>query len=160
MDSASAPLSELLTSYRQILRELRVRGVLGSDDQPTAGYAEVLAASHYQGSRDPDSGTPWDVLAGDGRRVKLRAQIASVTGEGPSRTLPAIKSWDFDWLLVILFDEIYGIARATEVPVAAAESAASFAPKRNGYVLLATDEFLDENGTDLTAALQEIQLSV
>ena len=160
MDTGSASLGELLATYRHILRELRVRGVLGTDEQPTAGYAELLVASHYQGSRTPEGGTPWDVLAGDGRRLKVRAQIPAVTGDGPSRALAAIRSWDFDLLLVVLFEDTYGIARAIEMPASAAESAASFAPKRNGYVVLATDEFLAEHGTDITAALQEAQSSI
>ena len=159
MDPADASLPDLLAFYRQILREPRVRGVLDSDDEPTAGYTEVLAAAHYQGSRTQD-GTPWDVLAGDGRRVKLRALIASATGEGPPRALRAIKSWDFDILLVVLFDNTYGIAHATEVPASEAEQAATFAPKNNGYVLMATDDFLDERGTDVTEALRRARLSV
>ena len=152
MDVESAALDELLATYRHILRELRVRGVAGDDEQPTAGYAEILAAAHYRGSRQT-SDDRWDCVTGDGRRVLVRALIAPITGEGAGRRLPAVRSWDFDLLLVVLFDGSYGMARATEIPVSLAEAAASFAPSSNGYVLHATDEFLDEAGTDITEAL-------
>ena len=148
MDIAAAPLHELLVTYREILRELRVRGITGDEEPPTAGFAEVLAAAHYHGTRDSRGGR-WNVLGSDGQRVLVRALIPSITG-GDGRQLPTIKSWDFDLLLVILFDDSYRIARATEIPVSKAEAAAMFTPRSNGYVLLVTEEFLDEARTDLT----------
>lgn len=148
MDAASAPLGELLANYRGILRELRVRGIVADDPDPTTGYAEVLAAAQYQGSRTSGLES-WDVVAGDGTRLLVRATVPSLAGEPALRRLAPIRSWDFDDLLIILFDDSYRVTRAVEVPAAAAEAVASFAPRSNGYVLVAADELLDEIGSDV-----------
>ncbi len=126
---------------------------------PRRATLEPWPSSTTRAYEIPTPDKPWALLTGDGKRVQVRAEVASATGEGPSRHLRAFKSWDFDLLLVILFNSTYQVQRATEIPAAVAEGAASFAPKSNGYVLVATDDILDELGADLTEAFRELQES-
>jgi hypothetical protein len=48
--------------YRAILRELRSRGVIRTDNAPVGDYAEYLVATTLGGQLAPNSEKAWDVL--------------------------------------------------------------------------------------------------
>lgn len=158
MDTASASVAELLSTYREILRELRGREVLRTNNAPTGDYAEFLIAAHFRGKLAPNSEKSWDVKDKDGDRLQVKARVSDSHSDAGTRQLSAIRTWDFDRLIVVLFADDYSIFRAVDIPVSVAESSSKFVEHVNGHRLMATDRFLaGPKATDITEALQRTQ---
>ena len=131
-------VAELLRDYRQILDELRARGVTRTDNAPTGDYAEYLVARLVGGQLAPNSERSFGVLTPDGVRIQVKARIA-VEGKPGTRQLSVIRSWDFDELVVVLFDRCFEVHRAASVPVDIARERSTYNPHVNGNRLIASD---------------------
>lgn len=147
---ADRSVSELLRLNRAILRELRARGVVRSGNAPAGDYAELLVQQATTGTLAPKSQKSWDVLTGDGRRLQVKARV--ITPENPSRQLSPIRSWDFDELAIVLFDDQFDLIHAAFVARAAAEAASRWNDHVSGWRLFATATLMTA-GTDQTAEL-------
>ena len=147
--------SELLRTYRAILRELKTREILRTDNAPTGDYAEYLMAAHTSGDRAPNSEKSWDVRTRDGTLIQVKARMSPQGSDSGTRQLSVIRSWDFDVLAVLLFDDDYSILRAVVVPAELAREQSRFVAHINGSLVMATDAFLDQDGSvDITEALR------
>lgn len=138
-DVGSLLVARLLGLYRAILRALRERGVTRTDNAPTGDYAEYLTAAAYGGQLSDPSQRGWDVRAGDGRRLQVKGRVNR-------RQLGVIRSFDFDALIVVLFDNDYRIEHAVELPPETAKAYASWREHVNGFVLNVTRELLGGPG--------------
>ncbi len=146
---------QLLADYRNILAELRRREVLRTNNAPTGDYAEYLVARAFDGELAPNSEKSWDVATSDGRRIQVKARISPVGSGAGTRQLSVIRTWGFDELAIILFDDDYGIHRGSLVPVALARDRARYVKHVNGYRVLANNALLDEESvTDITDLLR------
>jgi hypothetical protein len=141
---------ELLRLSRAILRELRSRGIVRSGNAPAGDYAELLVQRATAGDLAPKSQKSWDVLTADRTRVQVKARV--ITPENPSRQLSPIRSWDFDQLAIVLFDDHFDITHAVFLDRAIAEPRARWNEHVKGWRLFATATLLAA-GTDRTAEL-------
>ena len=158
MDTHTASVAELLSTYREILRELQSRGVLRTNNAPTGDYAEYLVAAHFGGDLAPNSEKSWDVRSANGDRLQVKARMSDSDSAAGTRQLSAIRTWEFDRLIVVLFAEDYSVFRAADIPAPTAKSAATYMPHVNGYRLMATDRFLEhEEIADITKVVQRTQ---
>ncbi|GHV03763.1 hypothetical protein AGMMS50229_03660 [Campylobacterota bacterium] len=74
-----------------------------------------------------------------------------------SQSLGVIRSWDFDILVVVLFDKFGNILKAVELKTDDAKQLAKENEYQNGYILTTSKELLDNSKTrDLTKELQNI----
>ncbi len=100
-------------------------------------------------------------MSSDETRLQVKARVSGSNSDPGTRQLSAIRSWDFDRLIVVLFAEDYSVFRAADIPVSLAKSRARSMPHVNGYRLIVTDNFLDDKRvTDITGALQRTQRNV
>ncbi|MGH3295203.1 MAG: DUF6998 domain-containing protein [Trebonia sp.] len=89
--------SGLFSLYRAILRELKSRGVIRTENAPVGDYAEYLVATALGGQLAPNSEKAWDVLSSNGEKLQVKARVASAPAEpgqlqlspsGPSASTP------------------------------------------------------------------------
>jgi len=69
--------SGLFSLYRAILRELKSRGVIRTENAPVGDYAEYLVATALGGQLAPNSEKAWDVLGNDGEKLQVKARVVS-----------------------------------------------------------------------------------
>ena len=123
LEQRSTP--ELFALYRQILRQLRTRGVVRTENAPAGDYAEFLVASALGGTLAPNSEKSFDVLVGD-LRIQVKARVLSDPPKSGQLQLSPFRSFDFDEAIIVLFDDLdYGVRQAVRVPVDAVRAGRS-----------------------------------
>lgn len=155
IDLRQLGIGELLALSRAILAELRRRGVIRTGNAPAGDYAELLVQRTTSGELAPNSQKSWDVLAGDGERLQVKARVVTDPRANGERQLSVFRSWDFDAAVVVLFDDDFCVWRAARLPVETFQAAARFVEHVSGYRVFATDELLDA-GDDWTERLRAV----
>ncbi len=62
---------QLLADWAAIMRELRLRGIVRTSNNPAGDIAEAVVAAHYGGERGSFSQAGWDVMTPDGERIQV-----------------------------------------------------------------------------------------
>lgn len=153
-----ATLSQLFALYRAILRELRGRGVVRTENAPAGDYAEYLVAAALGGELAPNSEKSWDVCTHDGRRLQVKARVVSNPIKAGQRQLSPFRSFDFDEAVIVLLgDGDYEVVCAVRLPRAAIESAATYRENVNGHIVFARPALLEHpDAVDVTALLRAV----
>jgi hypothetical protein len=149
----------LFSLYRAILRELKSRGVIRTENAPAGDYAEYLVATALGGRLAPNSEKSWDVVSSDGEKLQVKARVVSDPPEPGQLQLSPFRSFGFDAAVIVLLSAAdYAVWRASKVPRDVVESAAVHREHVNGKVLLARPEVMGHpDATDLTATLRAAQ---
>lgn len=149
-----ARAADLFAAYRQILGELRERGIVRSDNAPAGDYAEYLVTKAFDGVLAAASEKSWDVLA-VGRKIQVKCRVVSDPIGARQRQLSPFRSFDFDAAVIVLFRNTdYSVLRGVELPVDVVKNASVFRSHVNGHVVRATDALLThESAFDLTELL-------
>jgi len=151
------PLPELFARYGEILRELRRRRVVRTNDAPAGGWAEYLVCKYLAGTPAPNSEKSWDVLAPPHGRVQVKARVVFDPSNRSQRQLSSLRSFSFDVLAVVLFDDLLTVWRAVLLPVLEVQERARRDPHVNGHRLMATDALLNMGAaTDVTEDLRRV----
>ena len=131
----------------------RLSAALGRTSNIVGEYAEHLAHQFYGGRLLEISGASADIESG-GKRYQVKSRK---TKNGLTTQLNVIRSWDFDFLVVILFNEHGGVAKAVELPVETARSFGKPNKHQNGWVISTTKKFLNaSDARDITADLEAL----
>ena len=127
---------------------------LGRTSNIVGEYAEYLAQKHYGGKLLEISGASADLETSDG----LRYQIKSRKVKGPMATqLSVIRSWEFDYLVVVLFDANGRVIKALELPVEVAREFAVENKHQRGWVITTSKIFLnDPRSNDISIQLSAL----
>jgi hypothetical protein len=151
--------SDLFSLYRAILRELKSRGVIRTENAPVGDYAEYLVATALGGQLAPNSEKAWDVLSHDGEKLQVKARVVSDPAEAGQLQLSPFRSFSFDSALIVLLSATdYAVSRASKVPRYVVEASAIYRQHVNGNVLFARPEIMSHpDATDLTATLRAAQ---
>jgi hypothetical protein len=155
-DLAQKSIGELLGLSRQILRELRERGVIRSGNAPAGDYAELLVQRATAGELAPNSQRSWDVLTTEGQRLQVKARVVTDPKIAGERQLSVFRSWDFDSAVIVLFDDEFRVWRAARIPVAELKAHGRFGEHVRGFRIMATDSLLD-SGEDWTEQLRAVE---
>ena len=151
----SKRIGELLLEYRAILAELRRRGVVRTNNAPTGDYAEFLVAAHLGGELATNSKKSWDVQLSDQTRIQVKGRVLGGASRRGDRQLSTIRSWDFDVLAVVLFNDDYSVFQAALVPASIARNLARHISHVNGDRVYATDDLMLAAGaTDISEELR------
>lgn len=147
------PPRELLAGYEVILRELRRREVVRTNDAPSGQYAEWLAQRAFGGVLAPNSVKSYDLTTSAGRRLQVKARvIRDPSKKSGERQLSPFRSFDFDDALILLFDTNYMVTRAALLDAATILANCRESRHVNGHVLIARDSVLDL-GVDVTQTM-------
>ena len=139
-------IKELWLNYNKYANKLSK--ALGRTNNIVGEYAEYLAHKYYGGRLLEISGASADIEALNGKLYQVKARKIKGT---TSSQLSIIRSWDFDYLVVILFEPSGAIKQAIEVPVEIAQKYGAVNSHQNGWVITTSQSFLNNNDViDLT----------
>jgi len=145
-------IKELWLKFNEYSNKLTV--ALGRTSNIVGEYAEYLAHKHYGGRLLEISGVSADIEALDGTLYQVKSRKIKKT---TATQLNVIRSWDFDILVVILFEDNGLIKKAIEVPVHIAKEYGRQNNHQNGYVITTSQKFLnDPRSTDITTLLSAL----
>ena len=145
-------IEKLWKSYNASSKLLKEK--LGRTSNLVGEYAEYLVNEYLDGELLTASFASADIKApnGDFHQVKSRK-----ISNGQTTQLGIIRSWDFDFLTVVLFDDNGSVVKGLIYPKSVAERYAVENEHQNGWVISTTKEFLDDdNKVDITQKIREI----
>ncbi|WP_324733724.1 DUF6998 domain-containing protein [Pseudomonas paeninsulae] len=129
----------------------KLSAALGRTNNIVGEYAEYLAHRHYGGRLLRASESSADIEADDGTKYQVKARKIKGT---TATQLNVIRSWNFDYLVVILFEADGKIFKALEVPVAVAKKYGADNQHQNGKVITTSRKFLlDPQSKDITLSI-------
>ena len=102
-DPTGRTAGELLGAYATILGELRLRGLVRTNNAPIGDLAEYACAIVYGGALAPNSEKSYDLVAADGRRVQVKVRNMRADTR-PSSVFSVIRSFAFDVCIFVLID--------------------------------------------------------
>ena len=142
-------VKDLWFKFNQYSNRLAV--ALGRTSNIVGEYAEYLAHQYYGGELIHVSGASADIEDPNGHLYQVKSRKIKGT---PTTQLNVIRSWDFDYLVVILFDAAGAVTKALEVPVDVAREYGTSNSHQNGWVITTTRKFLnDRRSKDITVPL-------
>ncbi|EHZ2746662.1 hypothetical protein K5N70_004311 [Vibrio vulnificus] len=142
-------IKDLWLKFNEYSNKLAV--ALGRTSNIVGEYAEYLAHKYYGGQLLEISGSSADIRTDDGKLYQVKSRKVK---RSTSTQLNVIRSWDFDYLVVILFSKDGGVKKAIEVPVEIAKEYGVANSHQNGWVITTSQKFLnDPRVKDITAKL-------
>ncbi len=127
---------------------------LGRTKNVVGEFAEYLAHQYYGGELQSISGVSADIKTYDGKLYQVKSRK---TNGSKTTQLNGIRSWNFDFLVVILFDESGNLIKALEIPQEIAKEYGKRNNHQNGWVVTTTKQFLcDPRNKDLTDSLRKL----
>ena len=145
-------ITDLWKNYNTSSKLLKEK--LGRTSNLVGEYAEYLVNKYLNGELLTASHASADIKApnGDLHQVKCRKIINGLTTQ-----LGIIRSWNFDFLTIILFDDNGSVIKGLIYPKSIAEKYAVENEHQNGWVISTTNEFLnDENKLDITQKIRQL----
>lgn len=140
------PIASLWKRYCEAREALT--SALGRTSNVLGEIAERAVADYHGGKLLTASAASADVELDDGTLIQVKARIPR---QGMTTSLSAIRSWGFDRLAVLLFNDSGSILFAGEMDVDAVMGHAAEVPHTNSWNVTTTDAFLgDPRMVDLT----------
>ena len=144
---------ELLELHVDIMKELRARDILRSNNLPTGDFGEYLFCEAFDWIRAPKSNKGFDAKDKKGKRYEIKSR--RITRDNKSRQLSAIPNFDrFDILAAVLFDDYYQVKRAALIPSAVAHELSRYIKEDNHRVMLRDSVWNIRGVIDVTNELQ------
>src|SRR4051812_43087702 len=94
---------QLLRDWGAIMRELRARDIIRTNNNPVGDIAEAIVAEHYAGERGSFAQAGWDVRTPQGERIQVKAMRQ--TAGSKRRNLSPIRDNDYDSVVIVIVDE-------------------------------------------------------
>lgn len=135
-DPSSRSTRELLADWAAIMRQLRDRKVIRTNNNPIGDIAEAIVAAHYRGQRGSFSQAGWDVLLPSGERLQVKAlRHAGASGR---RNLSPIRDTDYDAVIIVIFDEDFRVTEGLRIERPTVEQLFPHRDHVNGRIITVT----------------------
>lgn len=118
-EASSKGKRELLSDWVAIMRQLRVLGVIRTNNNPIGDIAEAIVCDHYQGERASFSQKGWDVRTPGGEPIQVKSRRK--TPDSNPTVLSPISGDEYDSLVVIIFNEDFQVAEGLKATRALVE---------------------------------------
>ena len=144
--------AELWKEYNISTELLKQR--LGRTSNLLGEYAEYLVNEYLKGKLLTASNASADIEAPNGKlyQVKSRKITQNLTTQ-----LSIIRSWNFDYLIVVLFNKKGSVIKGLLCSKSVSEQYGVYNEHQNGWVISTTNSFLnDENHIEITNQLREL----
>lgn len=132
-DPTARSTGDLLGDWAAVMRELRSRGVIRTNNNPVGDIAETIVHGHYGGERANFSQAGWDVKTAAGERIQVKSMRTTPTTT--RKNLSPIRDREYDSIVVVLFDEEFQVTDGLKLTRGIAEELASWRAHVNGHVL-------------------------
>lgn len=143
-------IKELWAEYNHYANKLS--SALGRTNNIVGEYAEYLTCEYCNGELLLASHPSADVKDKNGNLYQVKSRKLKNT---QTTQLGIIRSWKFDFLVVILFDKDGFVSKAVKVPVETAKKYAKENDHQNGWVITTSQAFLtDISSKDITSDIQ------
>jgi len=127
---------------------------LGMTSNLLGDYAEYLVNKYLNGELLTASNASADIKASNGDLHQIKSRK---TRNNSTTQLGIIRSWDFDYLTVVLFDKNGSVQRALICLKSVSKQYAVRNKHQNGWVISTTNNFLtNENHIDITNQLRDL----
>jgi len=133
---------ELLADWAAVMRELRVRDVVRTNNNPVGDIAEAIVHAYYGGERGGFSQPGWDIKTPDGERIQVKAMRTTATTK--RRNVSPIRDTDYDSVVVVVFDEDFQVLEGLKVSREVVEELFVIRPYLNGRVILVSQKLRDD----------------
>lgn len=142
-DPKTRTTPQLLADWSAVMRELQVRDVIRTNNNPVGDIAEAIVAAHYGGERGRFNQAGWDVKTPAGERIQVKSLRR--TASGPRRTrLSPIRDANYDSVVVVIFDEDFRVTEGLKLAREVAEELSRYNPRINGRTITVTEGFRDD----------------
>ena len=142
--------AKLWKKYNKASKELTES--MSSTTNEVGEFAELLAAKYYKAERLPVSNKSADLITPDKKLIQVKSRKLDKIC---STSLNVIRSWDFNFLVVIIFNKDGDILKAIEIGVDEAKDLARDNQHQNGDILTTNKELLNhEKAKDITQGLK------
>src|SRR4051812_27761402 len=112
-DPSSRSTGDLLRDWAAVMRELRKRDVIRTNNNPVGDIAEAIVHAHYGGERGGFSQAGWDVQTPTGERIQVKA--LRQTGARSRRNLSPIRGSDYDSVVIAIFGEDFRVTEGLKL---------------------------------------------
>lgn len=152
---------ELLSDWAAIMRQLRERGIIRTNNSPTGDIAEALVERALAGERSHFSQAGWDVRLPvsaefpDGERVQVKS-LRVVPWSKPPTTCSPIVDRDYDSVVVVYFDEDFRVTGALRFTRHVVEDAFNPRARDDGRIIRLTKKFLARTDVHLLEISDEM----
>ncbi len=146
---------ELLALSRAVLVELRRRGVVRTGNGLAGDWAELLVQRATRGKLASNSERSWDVETPACERLQVKARVVTDPRSAGQRQLSDFRSWEFQALVVVLFDDEFCVWRAVRLPRDIVKDAGRRIERVGAWRVSATDDLL-ARGEDWTERLRQV----
>jgi hypothetical protein len=113
---------------------------IGGASNIVGEFAEQLVADYYGGKQLTASSKSADIVLENEKTIQVKARMPRQT---MTTSLGIIRSWNFDYLVVVLFSPDGSVLKAIEMNVDDARSIAVTNKHQNGWVITTTQGFLN-----------------
>ena len=143
---------DLLSTYADVLAELRERNLVRTNNAPIGDLAEYCAAMVYDGLLAPNSEKSFDLTASDGRLVQVK--VRQLRPNAPSALFSPLRSFGFDVAVFIVVDSTTNqVMAAREWTAEEVQQHGSFKAHTNGTTVPVSRVLTEAaRGVDLTAS--------
>jgi hypothetical protein len=148
---------QLLRDWGAIMRELRARDVIRTNNNPVGDIAEAIVAEYYGGERGAFAQAGWDVRTAAGERIQVKAMRQTPTSK--RRNLSPIRDSDYDFVLIVIVDEDFVVREGLRLPREVVEELFPHRDYVNGRIITVTNALRDDpriERVDLTAAAERL----
>jgi hypothetical protein len=132
-----------------ILHTLRARGLIRTQNNPVADYAEWLVSKRLGLELRPISNAGHDALGPNGDRFQIKSRRIDLRRDprqlGVIRNLGAV---EFDYLIGVLFSMDFSTVEAYKIPHAIVRDFAHFRSYQNGHILHLRGSMLNAPGVE------------
>jgi len=135
-EPADLSTPQLLADWSAVMRELRVRDIIRTNNNPVGDIAEAIVATHYGGERGSFSQAGWDVKTPGGERIQVKAMRR--TSMSNRRNLSPIRDKDYDSVVVVLFDENFQVTEGLKLSREVVEELFEHRAYVNGRIITLT----------------------
>lgn len=146
MQLSEMTVKELLQLQAAATNELKVRGIVRTQNNPLGDYTEWLVAKALDLELQANSKTGYDGITKDGKRIQIKGR--RVTPQNNSRQLSAIRKYaekDFDALAAIIYDEDFNVIEALLIPHEVVGEYASYREHVNAHILILKGPILSDS---------------
>jgi len=145
---------QLLKKYSKIITELKDRGVLRTSNNPAGDYAEYIVSEKMKMELAPNSQKSYDSIDSEKKTYQIKAR--RITSKKHPTQLGVIRSLDFDFLIVIIFNQDFTVYAAYQIPKNSIKQYAKSSTHQNGLILSMNSGILKDKKTkDITAKFIE-----
>lgn len=145
-------ITKLWKEYNKISNKLTK--AMKSTQNIVGEFAELLVAEHYSATKLPTSNKSADLETPNKKSIQVKSRKLKKT---TSTSLNVIRSWDFDYLVVVLFDMNGGIHKAIRIDSKYVKDLATQNKHQNGYILTTNKKLLEhEEAEDITSQISQL----